>query len=110
MAKKTTDPFMRDLWESLVADKLGPAGHETSWAETPVRIRNRFIRQVRQVMQSGAAFGASAAVDVEPRKVAAPTGKGTAGKKATAKARAQNELMLPLMSHVSGERPAKKKK
>ena len=40
MAKKTTDPFMAALWSALIADKLGPAGHETAWDETPVRIRN----------------------------------------------------------------------
>ena len=106
MAKKTTDPFMGDLWDSLIADKLGPSGHETGWAETPVRIRNRFIKAVRQVMQSGAAFQASAIVGGEAKKT-----KPRAGKKAPQESRAQRELLLPLMSSLPpGEKPARKTK
>jgi hypothetical protein len=29
MPKKATDPFMGDLWNALIADQLGPAGHRT---------------------------------------------------------------------------------
>jgi len=60
MAKKTTDPFMATLWSGMLEEKLPPGGHETSWGVTSPRIRNRFIRAVRQAMQSGAAFQASA--------------------------------------------------
>ncbi len=103
MPKKTTDPFMGDLWDALIADKLGPAGHETGWAETPVRIRNRFVRAVRQVMQSGAAFSASAAVGGEAKK--------PVGKRAAQKPRGDRELMLPLMINLPpGEKSSRKTK
>lgn len=106
MPKKATDPFMDELWSALVADKLGPGGHETGWAETPVRVRNRFIQAVRQVMQSGAAFQASTAVGGEPKKRTRPTGKN-----AQPKSRAERELLLPLMTSVSpSERPTRKTK
>ena len=58
MAKKATDPFIAALWAALVEEKLPAGGHETSWAETSTRIRNRFAKAVRQAMQSGAAFSA----------------------------------------------------
>jgi hypothetical protein len=58
MAKKATDPFISELWTALQEEKLPPAGHDTDWAETTTRIRNRFAKAVRQAMQSGAAFGA----------------------------------------------------
>jgi hypothetical protein len=58
MAKKATDPFIAELWSALLGEKLPAGGHETSWAETSTRIRNRFAKAVRQAMQSGAAFGA----------------------------------------------------
>jgi hypothetical protein len=103
MPKKATDPFMDNLWSALVADKLGPGGHETGWDETPVRVRNRFIQAVRQVMQSGAAFQASMAVGESK------AASRLSGKKATQKARSERELLLPLMTNVSAsERPAKK--
>jgi hypothetical protein len=53
---KSDDPFIAELWASLVEAKLAPGGHEGGWADTPVRIRNRFTRAVRQAMQSPAAF------------------------------------------------------
>lgn len=99
MSKKATDPFMGDLWSALVADKLGPGGHETGWTETPVRIRNRFTRAVRQVMQSGAAFGASTAAGGEGGKP-----RGSSVKKATRKTRPERELLLPLMVNLAGEK------
>jgi len=103
MPKKATDPFMDNLWSALVADKLGPGGHETGWNETPVRVRNRFIQAVRQVMQSGAAFQASMAVG-ESKAAIRPSGKKTAQK-----SRSDRELLLPLMTSMSaGDRPAKK--
>ena len=109
MAKKATDPFIGDLWDSLIADKLGPAGHETSWTQTPVRIRNRFTRAVRQVMQSGAAFRASAAASGLAGE-ATKSGRSSR-KKSVQEARTQRELLLPLMTNVSsGERPTKKTK
>ena len=55
---KSTDPFISELWAALLEAKLPPAGHETHWAETTARIRNRFAKAVRQAMQSGAAFRA----------------------------------------------------
>ena len=55
---KSTDPFIAALWAALLAEKLPAGGHETSWAETTTRIRNRFAKAVRQAMQSGAAFSA----------------------------------------------------
>ena len=55
---KSTDPFIAELWAALLAEKLPAGGHETSWAETSTRIRNRFAKAVRQAMQSGAAFSA----------------------------------------------------
>ena len=97
MPKKSTDPFMGGLWEALVADKLGPGGNETGWDDTNVRIRNRFIKAVRQVLQSGAAFQASAAVDLP----SAPAAKKTASSKsARGKQRDPRELHLPLMASV----------
>ena len=93
MPKKSTDPFMGGLWEALIADKLGPGGNETGWDETNVRIRNRFIKAVRQVLQSGAAFGASTMELPAPKKSAAPAGKK--GKRGDAR-----ELQLPLMSSI----------
>jgi hypothetical protein len=92
MPKKSTDPFMEALWEALVADKLGPGGNATGWDETNVRIRNRFIKAVRQVLQSGAAFGASM------REIGAPpksTRAKTKGKKHDPR-----ELQLPLMASL----------
>ena len=58
MAKKSTDPFIAELWSAMLEEKLPPGGHETSWGVTSTRIRNRFAKAVRQAMQSGAAFGA----------------------------------------------------
>ena len=105
MAKKSTDPFMSDLWDALVSDKLGPAGHETDWGETPVRVRNRFIQAVRHVLQSGAAFQASAIMGGGAKSGARP------GKKTAPATRADRELMLPLMVNVpAGEKPTKKPK
>jgi len=109
MPKKTTDPFIGDIWDALVADKLGPGGQQTGWAETPVRIRNRFTQAVRSVMQSGAAFQASM-VGSETKK----TGR-SAGKKTAQKSRTERDLLLPLMTNVSpnapgGERPIRKTK
>ena len=100
MPKKSTDPFMGALWEALVADKLGPAGLETGWDETNVRIRNRFIKAVRQVLQSGAAFAASMS---EP---GATPPKSAAKKKG--KTRDDRELQLPLMSSVGARDSAGK--
>ena len=105
MAKKAIDPFIGGLWDSLVADKLGPGGHQTGWTETPVRIRNRFIRAVRHVMQSGAAFQASTMVG-EAKKTRPPSGKHTAQK-----SRAQRELLLPLMTNLPpGKEPRNRAK
>lgn len=93
MPKKSTDPFMGALWTALIADDLGPGGNRTVWAETPVRIRNRFIHAVRQVLQSGAAFQAST-VDVAPmQKGAAPKARRAKGKHHDPR-----ELQLPLMT------------
>lgn len=98
MPKKSTDPFMAGLWEALVADKLGPGGNETAWDETNVRIRNRFIKAVRQVLQSGAAFQASmsevgAAPKTTARSAAKPRGKRSDPR----------ELQLPLMASVASQ-------
>jgi hypothetical protein len=94
---------MSNLWNALVSDKLGPAGHETDWGETPVRIRNRFIQAVRQVLQSGAAFHASTIIGGAAKKIAQRPGKKTTA------TRADRELMLPLMVNVpAGAKPAKK--
>lgn len=107
MPKKSTDPFMAGLWEALIADKLGPGGNETDWDETPVRIRNRFIRAVRQVLQSGAAFAASA-VELPVAPVKKPT--ASAGRKASGKRQDPRELQLPLMTGLqSREKEAKKR-
>jgi len=95
MPKKSTDPFMGGLWEALIADKLGPGGHDTSWDETNVRIRNRFIKAVRQVLQSGAAFGASTMELPAAKKSAAPAGKRAKGKRPD-----DRELQLPLMASL----------
>jgi hypothetical protein len=103
MAKKSTDPFMSDLWSALVSDKLGPGGHQTGWTETPVRVRNRFIQAVRQVMQSGAAFQASTIVGGAAKKTAPRSGRNAA--------RSERELQLPLMAAVpAGEKAARKTK
>ncbi len=98
MPKKSTDPFMGGLWEALTADQLGPGGNQTGWEETPARIRNRFITAVRQVLQSGAAFQASAFEMPATPKPAAP-----AGKKASPRGKRHDprELQLPLMSNVA---------
>ena len=93
MPKKSTDPFMESLWSALIADNLGPGGNQTGWAETPVRIRNRFIAAVRPVLQSGAAFQASA-MEIRPPDKPAPR----AGKKASRKHHDPRELQLPLMT------------
>ena len=95
MPKKSTDPFMAGLWSALIADNLGPGGHQTGWAETPVRIRNRFIQAVRQVLQSGAAFQASAIESYSVQKTAVRTVKKTSGKRPDPR-----ELQLPLMASV----------
>ena len=112
MPKKSTDPIMGDLWNALIADDLGPAGQQTGWAETPVRIRNRFIQAVRQVLQSGAAFQASALALTEPvamKTTAATTGAKT-GRKARGKHHDPRELQLPLMSSLlPREKPAGKR-
>src|SRR4051812_46469910 len=107
MAKKSSDPFMSNLWSALIADNLGPGGNQTGWAETPVRIRNRFIQAVRQVLQSGAAFEASAfefraAAPTEP-KVAVKTA-GPAARKRKSKPHDPRELQLPLMTGVKRDR------
>ena len=98
MPKKSTDPFMGSLWSALVADNLGPGGHQTGWDETPVRIRNRFINDVRQVLQSGAAFEASA---LEMPAVAKTVAR--AGRKASGKRHDPRELQLPLMASVAAQ-------
>src|ERR1043165_1751436 len=95
MPKKSTDPFMAGLWSALIADNLGPGGNQTGWDETPVRIRNRFIRAVRQVLQSGAAFQASM---IEVRITEKPPAR--AGRKAAGKRPDPRELQLPLMGSV----------
>jgi hypothetical protein len=56
---KAADPFIAAIWESLIAAKLPPGGNDQSWEEVPVRVRNRFIKAVRQAMQSPAALRAS---------------------------------------------------
>jgi hypothetical protein len=56
MARKGADPFIVELWNSLVAAKLAPGGHDAPWDDTSVRIRNRFAKAVREAMQSPAAF------------------------------------------------------
>jgi len=94
MPKKVTDPFMGGLWDALVAGQLGPAGHQTAWAETPVRVRNRFTAAVRQILQSGAAFQASAtALSAPPPKARAAGGRKT-------RRPDPRELQLPLMASV----------
>lgn len=103
MAKKAIDPFIGDLWNALVADKLGPGGHQTSWTETPVRIRNRFTRAAREVMGSGAAFRASVMVGGEAKQT-----RPVAGKRTAQESRGQRELMLPLMINMpSSKAPGK---
>jgi hypothetical protein len=102
MPKKSTDPFMEGLWSALIADQLGPGGNQTAWAETPVRIRNRFIAAVRQMLQSGAAFQAST---IEVRITDRPA---RAVRKASGKRHDPRELQLPLMSSLQpGEQPEK---
>jgi len=100
MPKKSTDPFMGGLWNALVEDKLGPGGNATDWDETNVRIRNRFIKAVRQVLQSGAAFQASMMEVPAPKKPAAKVPKG--------KKHDPRELHLPLMASIAAT--AKKKR
>lgn len=117
MPKKATDPFMAGLWNALVADALGPASHATGWDETPVRIRNRFTRAVRQVLQSGAAFQASAlglhegpATGARAAKPApAPAPAPASARPRRGKRHDPRELQLPLMSSVSPSAAAKKK-
>lgn len=110
MPKKATDPFIGDIWDALVADKLGPGGHQTGWAETPARIRNRFIRVVRQVMQSGAAFQASMAAR-GMTGADAKKSRPASSKKAAQKSREQPELLLPLMINMPPrEKPTRKTK
>jgi len=99
MAKKATDPFMGGLWDALVADRLGPGGAATPWAETPVRVRNRFCAAVRQILQSGAAFQASTVELTVTAKIAPPAGAPKAAGR-RAKARDPRELQLPLMASV----------
>jgi hypothetical protein len=111
MPKKSTDPFMEGLWRALVADQLGPGGNQTAWAETPVRIRNRFIAAVRQMLQSGAAFRASTIELRITEKPTAQTGAQTApraARKASGKRHDPRELQLPLMSSLQPrEQPEK---
>ena len=104
MPKKSTDPFMEGLWSALVADHLGPGGNQTGWAETPVRIRNRFISAVRGVLQSGAAFQASALEFGTAPRTATPR----AAKKASGKRPDPRELQLPLMTSLR-DQTAKRK-
>jgi len=107
MPKKSSDPFMAGLWTALIADQLGPGGHQAGWAETPVRIRNRFIRAVRQVLQSGAAFQAST-IEIAPAAKAASKTAPQAAKKPSGKRPDPRELHLPLMTSVqSREKPGK---
>jgi hypothetical protein len=96
MPKKSTDPFMSALWSALIADDLGPGGSRTGWDETPVKIRNRFIRAVRPVLQSGAAFQASA-LELRPPERAVAKPPVRAGRK---KHHDPRELQLPLMTGV----------
>jgi hypothetical protein len=56
---KAADPFIAEIWNSLLEAKLPPGGHDQDWDEVPVRVRNRFIKAVRQAMQSPAALRAS---------------------------------------------------
>jgi hypothetical protein len=84
---------MGGLWNALIEDKLGPGGNATDWDETPVRIRNRFIKAVRQVLQSGAAFAASMAEVPAPKKSASKSPKG--------KRHDPRELHLPLMASIA---------
>jgi len=100
MAKKSTDPFMGGLWNALVEDKLGPGGNATDWDETNVRIRNRFIKAVRQVLQSGAAFQASMMEVPAPKK---PAAKASAPKTATAK-KAPATLMASIAATAKKKR------
>jgi hypothetical protein len=107
MPKKSTDPFMSALWTALLADELGPGGNRTGWAETPVRVRNRFIQAVRQVLQSGAAFQASA-IEM-PEQAGGKTVVRTV-RRAKAKRHDPRELQLPLMTSLqSHEMEAKKR-
>jgi hypothetical protein len=88
--------FMGDLWAALVADKLGPGGHETAWTETAVRIRN----------QSGAGFQASAAEKIPVYGLSTPGAGGAkktasrSGRNPAGKSRDQRERQLALMSSV----------
>jgi len=114
MPKKLTDPFMGALWSALVADDLGPGGQKTNWAETPVRIRNRFIRAVRPVLQSGAAFQASAiglpAAQKTEGRTAGEKPAAPAGRRAQGKRNDPRELQLPLMTSMQPrEKEAKKR-
>lgn len=105
MPKKSTDPFMDALWSALIADDLGPGGNRTGWAETPVRIRNRFIRAVRPVLQSGAAFQASAMELRMPEKARAPAVRRAKGKRHDPR-----ELQLPLMTSMQPRENEPKKR
>jgi hypothetical protein len=74
---KATDPFISELWAALLAAKLPAGGHDTDWAETSTRIRNRFAKAVRQAMQSGAAFRAIPLDKVPVYATRAPEEKAT---------------------------------
>jgi len=108
MPKKSTDPFMGGLWNALIADKLGPGGNQTGWDETPVRVRNRFTRAVRAVLQSGAALQASMEMPAGVTKKAKPSGKKAPGS-STARRPDPRELQLPLMSRVQDKASGAKK-
>jgi hypothetical protein len=108
MPKTSTDPFMAGLWTALVADQLGPGGHQTGWTETPVRIRNRFIRAVRPVLGSGAAFQASVAEIAATGIGRAEKTGARAARKASGKRPDPRELQLPLMTRIEPrEKPGK---
>jgi len=109
MPKKSTDPFMSALWSALLADELGPGGNRTGWAETPVRIRNRFIQAVRQVLQSGAAFQASA-IDLRMPEPAGGKTVARTVRRAKAKRHDPRELQLPLMTSLQPREMEAKKR
>jgi hypothetical protein len=109
MPKKSTDPFMSALWSALLADELGPGGNRTGWAETPVRIRNRFIAAVRQVLQSGAAFQASA-IDLGMPKPAGGETSLRPARRAKGKRHDPRELQLPLMTSLQPREMETKKR
>ena len=109
MPKKSTDPFMSALWSALLADELGPGGNRTGWAETPVRIRNRFIQAVRQVLQSGAAFQASA-IDFGMPEQAGGKPVARTIRRAKGKVHDPRELQLPLMTGLQPREMETKKR